>query len=101
MGFRLSNTLNLPLLFCFPFSGGYIVSAQPVDRLHWTPAAWPPGSHHDRTSTGEQTMTFQDAPPRDWATFTYLLGVIEMHLLLFGDEMTGILQCNILFCLDA
>ena len=30
--------------------------------LHWMPAAWPPGSYHDRTSTGEQTMAFQDTP---------------------------------------
>ncbi|MCJ7530917.1 MAG: hypothetical protein MUO64_07780 [Anaerolineales bacterium] len=26
------------------------------------PATWPPGSYHDRTFTGEQTMAFQDAP---------------------------------------
>ncbi|MCJ7529602.1 MAG: hypothetical protein MUO64_01055 [Anaerolineales bacterium] len=52
----------LPLLFCFPFSGGYIASAQPVARLHQMPAMWPSGSYHDRTFIGEQTMAFQDAP---------------------------------------
>jgi hypothetical protein len=45
------------LLLCSPFSGGYIASAHPVTQMHWMPATWPPGSYHDRTSTGKPTMT--------------------------------------------
>ena len=33
-------TLCYSLLFCTPFSGGYIASAQPVTRPHWMPATW-------------------------------------------------------------
>ena len=44
-------TLCYGLLFCFPFSGSYIASAQPVTRLHWMPATWPPVRYQDWTFT--------------------------------------------------
>ncbi len=43
-----------------PFlGGGYVASAHPVTQMHWTPATWPPGSYHDRTFTGKQTMALR------------------------------------------
>ena len=45
---------------CFAsLSGGYIASIPPVTRKHWTSATWPPVCYHDRTYTGEQSMTFR------------------------------------------
>jgi len=53
-------TLCYGLLLCSFFSKGYNASAHSVGQMHWLPATWPPDSYHDRTSSGEQTMAFQD-----------------------------------------
>ena len=42
--------------------GGYAASAPLVTQQHWAPATWPPGSDHDRTCTGQPTMTYQGTP---------------------------------------
>jgi hypothetical protein len=58
----LDRKLSEHGMFGFFDQTGYAASAPPVTRKHWAPATWPPGSYHDRTYTGQPTMTFQGTP---------------------------------------
>jgi hypothetical protein len=40
----------------------FLVSAHPVNQMHWLPATWPPVRYQNWTSTSKQTMTFQNTP---------------------------------------